>query len=620
MGKQLTQHMKFHWMLVVPLFIILVAIASPELDAVLEQIDENHSYRHIGLFDYRNNVFEIIQSIASTSNQHVPVYYLALGVWINLTGPTLYVMRTLSLFAGLLTIALGYGFTKNVFNKRVALWVAVGISTMAFFIQYTHEIRMYMFMLLTSLILYWCYWRIVSVKRVSLLGWVALYASGVTVIYTHVFGIFPLLAIGVYHLLTFSRKSKRWWTSAGVFILVGLSFVPWIPVFMGGIETRVDLTNEEIPLGEVIRSIIEIYTNGFIPFAIVYGIAVLSLLGSLWKRRNLLYVTCVAVVPIVTLVAIDEAIILLVKDTMRYTVILIPSFVLLFAVGLDLVFRRFKYLVPVLIAVWCVTGVNFLGSVELLEYANKNTPRLDEHPPIHEIMQYMNTVEVLPDPEKLFTITPTRNFKSLMVEYYSNMMPNEYIHIGGDLVKAGVDGFDESKLFQPRDYQKYDVNKLEDRIELETMPSFWLGYTPKIDPTTIWVYENILAKYHRYCTTYVDTAEMKLVYFVKNDLPCELFELHTRGQDHESSLWSSYYALVDEQLEIFCVYDINDVPELYAQLLDANGQIVVEEAMETPYDNIAVHSIDVSDIASGTYIAECKLASNTLELGNVIIQ
>jgi len=505
--KRFTEHFTTNWLVIIPILLLLVVVTGPELDAVLAQTDESHSYRHVGIFDERNSVIEIIESVATTSEQHVPLYYMMLGGWVNVTGNSLFAMRMLSLLGGLLVIAVGYRLASEIVSRRIGLWFAVVFTTTAFFVHYNHEIRMYTFILLFTLCVYWFYWRVVSLKTVSWINWFGLYASTVALIYTHVFGIVALVAVGIYHVLTFSRRRTRWWSVVGVMILAGLTFVPWLPILIEGITTRKSISDNDLSFLELGQVILEIYTHDFYAFAILYVMGLVALLIPVQNQRAHRFGAILGIMPLVLLMALDEVTTLVVEDRMRYTLILLPSFVLLSSVGLDVIFRKFKLIFPIILIAWFVMGLNYGKTEQLLIYANKADPHYEAYPPIHQMMQYLDMTHDMPESETLFTITPTRNFKSGVVEYYSYMLDRPYLHIAGDLIKTGTN--------------KYDVAKVPDRVDFESMDAFWLGYNVTVDPTPIWAYQNVLLTHHQSCGVHVSEGQMVLEYFVHNNLTCE---------------------------------------------------------------------------------------------------
>src|SRR6476469_8679955 len=75
---------------------------------------------------------------------HPPMYYIFLRFWSYVFGHSLFALRGMSVFFGVLTIAAAYYFVNYVFkSKTAALWTALLIAVNPFQIQYVTEARMY---------------------------------------------------------------------------------------------------------------------------------------------------------------------------------------------------------------------------------------------------------------------------------------------------------------------------------------------------------------------------------------------------------------------------------------------------------------------------------------------
>ena len=172
------------------------------------------------------------QAIAlSATTDHPPLHALLLGGWMRMAGESDFVVRYLSVFCGVLVVALTFALGKR-FDERVGL-IAAGLMAIApLAVYYSQETRGYM--LLTALIL------ITTITTLRLLNgdrrkriWFAYIASLVLALYTHYFAAFAWVAINVgYVVLDLGglRRSPRslWrWLIAQFIILA--CFLPWIP-------------------------------------------------------------------------------------------------------------------------------------------------------------------------------------------------------------------------------------------------------------------------------------------------------------------------------------------------------------------------------------------------------
>ncbi|MCS6964104.1 glycosyltransferase family 39 protein [Thermoflexus sp.] len=97
----------------------------------------------------RNQVWQPLEA-------HPPLFYLALRLWMTLTGPSEFAARFLSALAGTLTVALFAAAVARIGRSPIARTVALGLAaTLPFWIWESRETRMYaMLGLWTALVLY----------------------------------------------------------------------------------------------------------------------------------------------------------------------------------------------------------------------------------------------------------------------------------------------------------------------------------------------------------------------------------------------------------------------------------------------------------------------------------
>ncbi|MHB8749684.1 MAG: glycosyltransferase family 39 protein [Aggregatilineales bacterium] len=80
---------------------------------------------------------------AAAQDIHPPGYYLALKIWINLTGDSEFTLRALSALAALLTVACVYALGKALFAPGAGLLAAALVAVNSFEVYYGQEARMY---------------------------------------------------------------------------------------------------------------------------------------------------------------------------------------------------------------------------------------------------------------------------------------------------------------------------------------------------------------------------------------------------------------------------------------------------------------------------------------------
>jgi uncharacterized membrane protein len=84
---------------------------------------------------------------------HPPLYYIALKIFSSFFNYSVFGIRLFSAIFGVLCVWMAYLVTKELFNKKAALWSSFVVSVSPFAIQYSQEARMYsmlVFLILAS--------------------------------------------------------------------------------------------------------------------------------------------------------------------------------------------------------------------------------------------------------------------------------------------------------------------------------------------------------------------------------------------------------------------------------------------------------------------------------------
>ncbi|MDX2078167.1 MAG: glycosyltransferase family 39 protein, partial [bacterium] len=211
---------------------------------------------------------------AGAWERHPPGYYILLNASGALFGTSEQGLRFLSLFAGILTLAWVYQIGKLITRSRVGgLGGALTIGMTTFFINYTHDIRMYTVVLMCMSASLATYWQLTTSKKV-MFGARAIFFMGIF------WGMFSLYAValsyaflGVYHLL-FASKKRRWLQLLLLMLIAVAGMVGWIGYY---IITQDDagrgLPGSSAPPLTLLRHFSTFYTNDtplFLGFIIGY--------------------------------------------------------------------------------------------------------------------------------------------------------------------------------------------------------------------------------------------------------------------------------------------------------------------------------------------------------------
>ncbi len=185
---------------------------------------------------------------ATAADVHPPLYYVLLHYWITVFGTSESAVRLLSALFGVLAIPMIYVLGRQLFNEEAGLVAALILALSSFNIQYSQETRMYSLMALLALLSMYFFLRFLQQSNlVSSAGYVL---STTLLAYTHIYGLFVVIAQNVYvvTLLLLSRNRayslKRW---AELQAIVVALFIPWIAVLIRQIPQREATISSLVP-------------------------------------------------------------------------------------------------------------------------------------------------------------------------------------------------------------------------------------------------------------------------------------------------------------------------------------------------------------------------------------
>jgi hypothetical protein len=168
---------------------------------------------------------------------HPPLYFLILYGWVRAAGESVYAIRLLSVFFGMIGLAATYAVARRLFDARTGVYgLLLGASS--FFVYYTREARMYTLLLALASLSTWAYlaWRDQPTLRRTLL-----YAlSMAALLYTHYAG----ALIAITHLIHLGVVRPRGWKRAAWLQLplpygaAAILYLPWLPIFLSQMKAN----------------------------------------------------------------------------------------------------------------------------------------------------------------------------------------------------------------------------------------------------------------------------------------------------------------------------------------------------------------------------------------------
>ncbi|MEZ4865286.1 MAG: glycosyltransferase family 39 protein [Caldilineaceae bacterium] len=170
--------------------------------------------------------------LASMPVEHLPGYFVLLHFWIPLAGQADFALRFFALWPSVLTVAVSYRLATDLADRTTGLVAAALLATNAFQVWYGQELRTYSWLLATSLLATWFFWRMLSrPKEQPVLYWVGYVSAMTLTVYQHYYGFLTPLAHTLFA-IGWTLYARDWrflwrWASAGVITL--LCFLPWLP-------------------------------------------------------------------------------------------------------------------------------------------------------------------------------------------------------------------------------------------------------------------------------------------------------------------------------------------------------------------------------------------------------
>ncbi|QLK27607.1 glycosyltransferase family 39 protein [Natrinema zhouii] len=223
-----------------------------------------------------NTASELLLSVPG-NDPHPPLYYLLLSGWTAVFGTTELATRLLSALVGIGTVVVLYGVGRRLFDREVGAIAAVLVAVSPFHVWYSQEVRMYnLLALLTAFSFYW-FVRMQTegpADEAGVRNDIGYVVSAVLLGYTHVFGLFAILAQNAYvfsryfvRIVPRSRLTvRRWIALQGVTTLL---LVPWLvrlvrrTMAASGGETS-NVSWIPLPTAETVRETFAAYLGGYL--------------------------------------------------------------------------------------------------------------------------------------------------------------------------------------------------------------------------------------------------------------------------------------------------------------------------------------------------------------------
>ncbi len=598
--------MRGFWLLLIPLLLLTFWLGARGLDAHSIWADELYSIRDAGgPFFGPLSPPEIWARVASGNPWHTPGFFIALNAWSHFVGWSAPALRALSLFLGLLAVALTYRLGRDALSPRAGLFAAVILGTAAFYTHYLYEIRMYTLIVLLTVFTIWIYRRVLLSRQPSQLDWLALLLGMTGVLYTHYLASLVLVALGLYHLL-FAPKNRRWWIVTGLALLAGLLFLlPWGRVLIDGLSRNakdVGLQNRVLDDADVLTDLLYLFGNGSLPLALIGGALALI---PLWQRRSrgaaqVWFVTLV----MIGLVLIANALLqIIAASRVRYLLSLWPLLALLVGLGLTQLerWRRAgRPLALIALAAWVILGLWRGGDASFTSDVRSSWFVFPMQKVVRELTPLLQPGDVvinyLPDDSDLWVY-----FNSFdIANYYFNGTAANY-HVSMTLPDQGGLRASDWTLM---------TGLLDDHARV------WAAYMPPTEPKVLSSFKQTLADDHfAVCRAPVEQPDLRVELFARSPVCClpdaDTPALIRYPDEIALTGMEPLPDSVDTKLTALLGWSVGDAisyPKYSVALhvLDADGNLVAQADHGLPVAAFQCRpvSIDVSTLPPGDYRLE----------------
>ncbi len=163
-----------------------------------------------------------------TTERRPPLHYLLLKLGAPLIGGSEYVMRLYSAALVVLSVAIAYAVGRRLLGQRGGMIAAFLLGVSPFVILYGRMIRAYGQTMLLGLLLTWVLLH--TVKKPTPGRWVLYGLIALALVYTDYSGLAVLGGPALYVLAQGDRRVRAALSWVGAAAMVGIGYLPWLPI------------------------------------------------------------------------------------------------------------------------------------------------------------------------------------------------------------------------------------------------------------------------------------------------------------------------------------------------------------------------------------------------------
>jgi 4-amino-4-deoxy-L-arabinose transferase-like glycosyltransferase len=281
--------LRTHLFFAVSALLVALALSSHEMSRAHLWWDEHFTLLTIGAAPYGPPSMERLAEYVLEDGYHTPTFYVLLMGWALALGQHQFELRLFPLLVGIIALACTYRAGVWLGGRKFGLVALCILAGAGYWLYQMTLLRTYSLFLLFSVLALASYWRLLQQPLNRRTVGLFLF-SGIGLLYSHYYALLIVAAIGLYHLL-FVRKDRRWWQVAGWALVVGATYLPWLPVLLEVLSyERAGFRYGVMSTVTALHTLGLGLSNGFIPFVGLIGLGVWAA-GRTASGRYLLWVS-----------------------------------------------------------------------------------------------------------------------------------------------------------------------------------------------------------------------------------------------------------------------------------------------------------------------------------------
>lgn len=293
---------------------------------------------------------------------HPPLYFLVLHLWTQLAGRTEFAIRYLSVLGMMVGVACIGRAGYEAQGRKTAALALILAAISPFLIYYAQEARMYGVAMALNAGALWA--AMAALRRVERQGfwqvWIAFAALALGTLYAHYLSVLHLLGIAITLLIAWRARPRLLLTAASTAMIMGLMYLPWAWIQMNRTRGEFPYRPEVWATSElwrVMRDTLQAFSVGqtldaswgWLVVGLMTAVAVAGWIWAIRSRRAERWMPGIIMAAVLIVGWAFGAFLFAFEP--RYLMMGVPAYLLLVAMGLYGIDRRWPAAAALILAV-----------------------------------------------------------------------------------------------------------------------------------------------------------------------------------------------------------------------------------------------------------------------------